>query len=150
MKFRSRRDKTFKFIFGLLSLLFAILIGENLLMTEFSETYVLVFVSIVAFVWFFVIWMFLDTSYKITDKKIRYRIGPFYGSILLKEIKKVIVDKTSWDGKKVALAKKGLVIIYNGDKEIYFAPKTNDRFVKYLKKVNPAIDIEYNQFTSLK
>ncbi|MBZ9786305.1 PH domain-containing protein [Psychroflexus sp. CAK57W] len=146
MKFRSRRDNTFNFIFGLLSLLFGILIGENLLITEFSETYVFVFVSIVGLVWLLVIWMFLDTSYKITHKKISYRIGPFYGSILQNEIKKVIVNKTSWDGKKVALAKKGLVIIYNDGKEIYFAPKTNESFVDYLRKINPSVEIEYNEY----
>ncbi|NEV93371.1 PH domain-containing protein [Psychroflexus sp. YR1-1] len=150
MKFKSRIDKTFIFIFSLLSLLFSILISQNVLMMNFSKTYVIVLVTAVALLWLLVIWIFLDTSYKITDRKVSFRSGPFYGTIPLKQIKKVMVDKTSWDGKKVALAKKGLVLIYNGNKEIYFAPKTNDSFVDYLKKVNPDIEIEKNQFISLK
>ncbi|SDG57254.1 PH domain-containing protein [Psychroflexus sediminis] len=119
-------------------------------MMNFSETYVFVLATIVASLWLLVIWIFLDTSYKITDRKVSYRSGPFYGNIPLEQIKKVMLDKTSWKGKKIALAKKGLVLIYNGDKEIYFAPKTNDSFVEYLKKVTSDIVIEQNQFHSLK
>lgn len=150
MKFRSRRDNTFKFIFGALSLLFVILIGESFLFLEFSESYVIVFDSIVVFIWLFVIWMFFATSYKITDKEVKYRSGPFFGNIPLKNIKSVSVNKTLWSGTKVALAKKGLVVYYNVGDEIYFSPKTNKTFVKHLQKKNPAIKIDYYKNNILK
>lgn len=150
MKFRSRIDNTFKFIFGSLSLLFAVLIGESFLFMEFSESYVIVFDSIIAFLWIFVIWIFLGTRYKITSNKLIYNSGPFYGRISLSKINKISVNKTLWSGTKVALAKKGIVITYEGGKEIYISPKTNKTFVKHLLEKKTSIEVNYYKHNVLK
>ena len=143
MKFKTRRDITFKLIFAGISLLLFILIAESFLFTEFSEDYVIVFDSIIAVIWIFIIWIFLDTKYYVTDKYLVYRSGPLYGKILLRNIKKIIVDKTAWSGpKKIALARFGLLIYYDIDKEIYISPKTNKTFVDYIKTKNPDIEVE--------
>ncbi|WP_019038408.1 PH domain-containing protein [Psychroflexus tropicus] len=143
MKFTTRRDITFKLIFAAISLLLFILIAESFLFREFSESYVLVFDSIVGVIWMFIIWIYIDTSYYISDEYLVYRSGPIYGKISLKTIKKIIVDKTAWSGsKKVGLARHGLLIEYGLEKELYISPKTNTTFVDYIKTKNPNIKIE--------
>jgi hypothetical protein len=143
MKFKTRRDITFKLIFAGISLLLFILIAESFLFQDFSTDYIFVFDSIIAVIWIFIIWIFLDTKYVVTDKYLVYRSGPLYGKIILKNIKKIIVDKTAWSGpKKIALARFGLLIQYGVDKEIYISPKTNKTFVDYITTKNPDIQIE--------
>jgi hypothetical protein len=150
MKFRSRRDNTFKLIFLGISMLFALLIGESFLFVDFSVDYIIVFDSIMAVLWLFVIWIFLDTSYEISDKEITIRSGPVFKSIPLDKINKVIIGRTAWQGIKFALARNGLVIKYKGGKEVYISPRTNETFVEELKNKNPPIEIEYYEHQWLK
>lgn len=143
MKFRTRRDNTFKLIFLGISILFALLIGESFLFINFSVSYIFVFDSIMVVLWLFVIWIFLDTSYELTDKEISARSGPLFRSVSLENIDKVIVGQTSWDGIKFALAKGGLLIKYKETKHLYISPKSNDDFIEALKSKAPSIEIEY-------
>lgn len=150
MKFISRRDTTFKLIFAAITALLALLIGESFLFLDFSSSYVFVFDSILLVIWLFLFWIFLDTRYEIGEEELIYRSGPLYGKIPIKGIKKIIVGKTSWSGKKIALAQKGLVIEYMEEKQIYISPKTNDSFTSLIEKINPSIEIEHYQRYILK
>lgn len=142
MRFRSRKDTTFKLITAGYSLLFAILFGESFLYVSFSEDYFIVFDIIILILWILVLWSFFDTSYKFRKNKLIYRSGPRFGTIELDSIDKLLVGKTAWSGKRYATARKGLVIYYENDNQIYISPKTNDSFVEYITKLNPSIEVE--------
>lgn len=88
------------------------------------------------------IWAGFGTYYKLTDKKLFYRSGPFYGAIELTKITEIIKGKTMWSGLKPATARKGLIIKYEKYNEIYISPHTNDSFIKAILKLNPDIKIK--------
>ncbi|MFD0931033.1 PH domain-containing protein [Psychroflexus salinarum] len=141
-KFKSAKDTSSKAIILGFSLLFMILIGESFLFVDFSVTYIIVFDSVMLFIWLLILWIYFDTSYKIKNRKLIIRSGPFYSKIKINCIKKIIVGKTSSSGSQLATARKGLVIYNNKDKETYISPKDNAEFVDYIIDIKPSIEIE--------
>ncbi|WP_435049108.1 PH domain-containing protein [Formosa sp. S-31] len=61
----------------------------------------------------FVIWIFMDTYYKIEKDAFFYRSGLLRGRIDISSIKAIENNNTLWVGIKPALATHGMVIKYN-------------------------------------
>lgn len=139
MKFKSRKDILFKvFTLGSLSLLLAILVYISMGNLSWLDILVLLLVSAVIGL---ILWIYFDTSYKIMEKKVYYKSGPFRGNIEINKINGIIKGKTKWSGFKAATSQNGLIIKYNKYREIYISPKTNDTFVTALLKLNNDITI---------
>jgi hypothetical protein len=102
-----------------------------------------IFNAIVILIILAIIWILLDTKYILKENKIFYNSGPFRGTIIIENIKRIqhhsgiIVPVTF----KPALNTKGLIIYYNSFDDIYISPKQVDLFLEELLKVNPDIEI---------
>ncbi len=88
-----------------------------------------------------IIWIYIDTSYKIENNQLIYRSGYLRGAININEITEILKDKTMWFGVKPALSGNGLVIKYNKYDDIYIAPKDNEEMITDLLNINSNIKI---------
>lgn len=143
MKFRSRKDITFKLITAGYSFLFAVLLGESFFYKNFNHDYFVVFDIIISVLWILVLWSFFDTSYKVKKGYLICRSGIRLRKVKINNITKILVGKTLWSGKRLATARKGLVIIYGENQQIYISPKTNESFVKHMVELKPDVEIEF-------
>lgn len=90
-----------------------------------------------------IIWILLDTKYKINEEILYYYSGPFRGKININSIRKIehhsglIVPVTY----KPALDTKGLIIHYNSFDDIYISPNQEEIFIQELLKINPNIKV---------
>ena len=90
----------------------------------------------------FLLWLFYGTNYELSDGLLKYKSGPFSGSIEINDIKEIVEGKTSWVGNKPATATNGLIIKHGKFKdEIYISPNSNELFVKEIIKINPEVKI---------
>jgi energy-coupling factor transporter transmembrane protein EcfT len=94
---------------------------------------------------FFLLWIFFETGYELTNSELKYKSGPFKGSVGINRINEIIEGSTSFIGFKPATAQKGLIIKYDQFKEIYISPKTNKEFLTEIKQLNQEIKIIPNQ-----
>ena len=89
------------------------------------------------------IWILLDTRYKIIEKKLFYASGPIRGSIKTERIRKV----ERWNKWyvmsfiKPALDKDGLIIYYDKFEDIFISPENKEEFIKALCEMNPGIEV---------
>lgn len=89
------------------------------------------------------IWILLDTNYKINENKLFYTSGPIRGSMKIANIRKV----ERWNKwyvislLKPALDKDGLIIYYNKFEDIFISPKNKEDFINALRKINPNIEV---------
>ena len=89
------------------------------------------------------IWILLDTRYKIVEKKLFYASGPIRGSIKIERIRKV----ERWNKWyvmsfiKPALDKDGLIIYYDKFEDIFISPENKEEFIKALCEMNPGIEV---------
>ncbi len=92
-----------------------------------------------------VLWIFygiyFDTSYELTQTKLKYKCGFLKGSVVLEKINEIIVGKTLWAGIKPATAKNGLIIKYDKYNEIYISPDTNNLFIEKILEIKKTIKI---------
>jgi uncharacterized membrane protein YwaF len=99
-------------------------------------------IVILYFITAMLIWMLLDTRYRIREKQFFYCSGPIRGSIEIATIRKV----ERWNKwyvtslLKPALGKDGLIIYYNKFDDIYISPKEKEIFIAALREIN--LDIE--------
>lgn len=87
----------------------------------------------------FLLWLWMDTWYRIGDGSLVYRSGPFRGRIAIASIREITKNKTLCVGFKPALGQKGLIIRYNGWDEIYISPRDKETFLAELLRKNGAI-----------
>ena len=87
------------------------------------------------------LWLWLGTSYTLSDTHLGWKSGPLHGSIPLKEIKKITVGKTLWVGMRPATALGGLIIHYQAYEEIYITPKDQETFVALLESRIPDLKV---------
>ncbi|MDD2982499.1 MAG: PH domain-containing protein [Crocinitomicaceae bacterium] len=141
MKFKSAKDPLFQILsFGLIGFF----IGYTILQIRavgienyhFGWTDILV-ISAVGFF----LWINIATNYELTPTELKYKSGPFRGTIALGEIHEIRVGKTLWVGLKPATARNGLIIKYGKFNEIYISPETNDSFVEEIVKLNDQLKI---------
>lgn len=138
MTFKSRKDGLFTcIVIGTVLVLTGLTIAE----TISTDGSLLPVYIVNIFVIGFLLWLWMDTSYRIGQTHFYYRSGPFKGKIEINKIREVVRDKTAYIGLKPALAQKGLIIKYEKYNDIYISPLTNDTFISYLLTVNPDIKI---------
>lgn len=141
-KFRSKRDKSSRWILTGFSLLFILLIGGSFLFVDFSVNYIIGFDSVIIVIWLLILWIFLDTSYSIKGRYLTVRSGPFIKKLKISSITKIIVGKTSSSGSIYATGRRDLVIYYKKNREIYISPKTNEVFLDDIQKIKPNLNVE--------
>lgn len=88
-----------------------------------------------------ILWIYFDTSYKITEDELYYYSGFVRGKIKISNIKEITKGKTMWSGLKPALSPNGLTIRYNRFDKIYISPENNDEVITNLLRINPDIQI---------
>lgn len=89
------------------------------------------------------IWILLDTKYRINNKDLYYYCGPFRGKIAIDKIRK-IERWNKWyvtSTMKPALDSDGLIIYYEKFDDIYISPKNKENFIKMLLEINPNIEV---------
>lgn len=89
------------------------------------------------------IWILLDTKYRINKKDFYYSCGPFRGKIAIDKIRK-IERWNKWyvtSTMKPALDSDGLIIYYEKFDDIYISPKNKENFIKLLLEINPNIQV---------
>lgn len=89
------------------------------------------------------IWILLDTKYRINKKDFYYCCGPFRGKIAIDKIRK-IERWNKWyvtSTMKPALDSDGLIIYYEKFDDIYISPKNKENFIKMLLEINPNIEV---------
>lgn len=91
-------------------------------------------VVIAALVIVFLVWLWFDTSYKLTPTHLYYCSGPFRGKILLHDIQDIRKAKKMAAGYRPALGFDGLIIKYSKYDELYISPKNRDQFLQYVQK----------------
>lgn len=89
------------------------------------------------------VWILLDTKYKIDWNTLSYCSGPVRGSIKISDIRKVELWNKWYSNSflKPALGKDGLVIYYDKFDDIYISPKDKDGFIAALREINPGIQV---------
>lgn len=99
---------------------------------------------VTALIEFLLLWILLDSRYRISDGKLYYYSGPFRGSILIDSIRKVKIDDSVFKTNtlKPGLDSKGLVIYYNKFDDIFISPVNREEFIRQLLIINPAIVTE--------
>ena len=89
------------------------------------------------------VWILLDTKYKIDQNILFYCSGPIRGTIEISKIRKV-ENWNKWYSNsflKPALGKDGLVIYYDKFEDIYISPKNKEAFIAALREINPGIQV---------
>ncbi|MBD0823508.1 PH domain-containing protein [Aestuariibaculum marinum] len=87
------------------------------------------------------IWIYFDTTYKVSDGNLYYRSAFLRGKIKISSIREIAKGKTKWSGIKPALSTNGLIVKFNKYDEVYIAPESNDELVNDLLKQNSEISI---------
>ena len=89
------------------------------------------------------IWILLDTNYKIDKNTFFYCSGPIRGTIKIERIRKV-ERWNKWYVKsllKPSLGNDGLIIYYEKFEDIYISPKNKEDFINALREINPSIEV---------
>jgi uncharacterized membrane protein YwaF len=108
-----------------------------------SDKLPIIGILILYFITAMLIWMLLDTRYRIREKQLFYCSGLIRGSIEIATIRKV----ERWNKwyvtslLKPALGKDGLIIYYNKFDDIYISPKEKEIFITALREINPDIEV---------
>jgi hypothetical protein len=121
---------------GVILLLLSIVVTRRDEMTDKPLALVLLLVPVG-----FLLWLWLDTWYRIEEGFLVYKSGPFRGRIAIDSIREITKNKTLFVGFKPALGQKGLIIRYNGWEEIYISPHHKEAFLAELLRRNGAIVI---------
>ena len=89
------------------------------------------------------VWILLDTKYKIDRNILSYCSGPIRGSIKISEIRKLELWNKWYVTSfiKPALGKDGMIIHYNKFDDIYISPKDKKKFIAALREINPDIEV---------
>lgn len=99
--------------------------------------------SILIIVIAYLLWMWFDTYYVITEYSLVYKSALLKGSIKISSIHEIVKNKSQYSGVKVTLSNKGgLIIRYNSWDDIYIAPKNPELFISKLKEINPNIEVK--------
>ena len=89
------------------------------------------------------VWILLDTKYKIDKNVLFYCSGPIRGRIKIENIRKLELWSKWYNTSSLrpALGKEGLIIYYNKFDDIYISPKNREAFITALREINPDIEV---------
>ncbi|PDH53068.1 MAG: hypothetical protein CNE98_02815 [Bacteroidetes bacterium MED-G17] len=82
------------------------------------------------------------TNYSIDKQHVYYRSSFLRGKIPINKITKLEVGKTMWVGYRPATSRNGIVVHYGKYRKIYFSPRSNEKFVEILSKINEDLIVE--------
>ena len=89
----------------------------------------------------FLLWIFVNTQYRINKEYLFYSSGPISGKIEISKIYEVVIGQKIIPILKPATGNNGLVIKYNRWDEIYLSPNTNEKFIEKLLNLNDKIKV---------
>lgn len=90
------------------------------------------------------IWILVDTNYRLEGSYLKYKSGPIRGKIDIYRIH-TIEHQKGWmiqSNLKPGLGSKGLIIKYNKYDDIYISPKKKQAFINALLEINSHIEIK--------
>lgn len=138
IRFESKRDWTFPFVWGLLSIIYSsvgIVITSN--GGNYSELIVLAVVWALQGTFFY---LFLRTTfYTIDEEYLVCHIFGFKKRIRVSEIRRIEPQKGLYAGLKINTAWKGLVVSYGKWDEILISPAQDQLFIETIKAKNPTL-----------
>lgn len=85
---------------------------------------------------FFLLWIYLTTTYSVNQGYIFYRSAFVGGSFSIDSITEVRLSKRPMRGQRPAMANKGMLIKYGEGKEVFIAPSNPQEFLKTLRQRN--------------
>jgi len=138
IRFESKRDWTFPFVWGLLSIIYSI-VGIVIIANggNYSELIVLAVVWALQGTFFY---LFLRTTfYTIDEEYLVCHIFGFKKRIRLSEIRRIEPQKGFYSGLKINTAWKGLVVSYGKWDEILISPAQEQLFIETIKAKNPTL-----------
>ena len=138
IRFESKRDWTFPFIWGFLSIIYSI-VGIVIISSggNYSELIVLAVVWVLQGTFFY---FFLRTTfYTIDEEQLVCHIFGFKKRIRLSEIRRIEPQKGLYTGLKINTAWKGLVVSYGKWDEILISPAQEQLFIETIKAKNPTL-----------
>lgn len=141
MHYSSHFSKTNKIVLGFTFIIIIATIFPIIFFEEYISFFIVLCINLSAIG--FLLWIILDTSYKINNGKLHCKSGPFYKTIPILNIKKInhhnglFIPVTF----KPALSHIGLIISYNYYDDIYVSPKEEKKFLENLLEINPNIQI---------
>lgn len=138
MKFKAKKDRFTSYVFLLTTI---IIVASFLLLLILEAPIPFAVLLLLPVIQVYLIWVWFDTTYGLTEGVVFYRNGPLRGKIPLSEIKKIGIGESMWTGKKPALARGGLILHYKDVKQIYIAPERWKQMVTEMVKLNPNIEI---------
>jgi hypothetical protein len=139
IRFESKRDWTFPFIWGFLSIIYSI-VGIVIISSggNYSELIVLAVVWVLQGTFFY---FFLRTTfYTIDEEQLVCHIFGFKKRIRLSEIRRIEPQKGLYAGFKINTAWKGLVVSYGKWDEILISPAQEQLFIETIKAKNPTLE----------
>ena len=138
IRFESKRDWTFPFIWGFLSIIYSI-VGIVIISSggNYSELIVLAVVWVLQGTFFYI---FLRTTfYTIDEEQLVCHIFGFKKRIRLSEIRRIEPQKGFYAGLKINTAWKGIVVSYGKWDEILISPAQEQLFIETIKAKNPTL-----------
>ena len=138
IRFESKRDWTFPFIWGFLSIIYSI-VGIVIISSDgnYSELIVLAVVWVLQGTFFYI---FLRTTfYTIDEEQLVCHIFGFKKRIRLSEIRRIEPQKGFYAGLKINTAWKGIVVSYGKWDEILISPAQEQLFIEMIKAKNPTL-----------
>ena len=138
IRFESKRDWTFPFVWGLLSIIYSI-VGIVIIANggNYSELIVLAVVWALQGTFFY---LFLRTTfYTIDEEYLVCHIFGFKKRIRVSEIRRIEPQKGFYSGLKINTAWKGLVVSYGKWDEILISPAQEQLFIETIKAKNPTL-----------
>lgn len=141
---KSFRSSTNLFFSGLLWLIVCLALGFTVIFEFIEEAPVPLPITLLSFfIAAILIWILLDTGYRINQNTLRYYSGPIRGKIEISKIQKIEHVKSYFVTAvlKPALGSHGLMVTYNKFDDIYISPKNKDAFLSELLKINPEIKV---------
>ncbi|MFC5271693.1 PH domain-containing protein [Adhaeribacter terreus] len=141
LKFRSEKSRQAAFFIFFPTTLVFIMLGYLLLSSEQSwGSYFISFLY--AIIYGYLIWMWFDTGYAISENAVAYHSGAMKGKIAISSIRKIERKKELFGGLKPALGTHGIIVHYNKFDDIYFSPENQEQFIQELKVRNPDIVLD--------
>lgn len=139
IRFESKRDWTFPFVWGLLSIIYSS-VGIVIISSggNYSELIVLAVVWVLQGTFFY---FFLRTTfYTIDEEQLVCHIFGFKKRIRLSEIRRIEPQKGYYAGLKINTAWKGIVVSYGKWDEILISPAQEQLFIETIKAMNPTLE----------
>ena len=140
IRFESKRDWTFPFVWGLLSIIYSS-VGIVIISSggNYSELIVLAVVWALQGTFFY---LFLRTTfYTIDEEYLVCHIFGFKKRIRVSEIRRIEPQKGFYTGLKINTAWKGIVVTYGKWDEILISPAQEQQFIEALKTKNPTLQV---------